>query len=131
MISPGRDRVLRRNQNRSDNGRFALHIAVDGGAECGFERGRPRTDNRSTRSRCSLPGVPIRGAGRASTQVRSTAKLNRREASLPQGLVARKLMPTVPNLLALDACGAAVENLGLPGNFKLGETGGDDRRLEL
>ena len=25
---------------------------------------------------------------------------------MPQGLVARKLMPTVPNALALDACGA-------------------------
>ena len=31
-------------------------------------------------------------------------------------------MPTVPNALALD---------GLPGDFKSGETSGDDRRLEL
>ena len=39
----------------------------------------------------------------------SIARVNTRTPSWPQGLVARKLMPTVPNALALDACGAPLK----------------------
>ena len=37
----------------------------------------------------------------------SPVRVNMRAPSLPQGLVARKFTPTVPNALALDACGAS------------------------